>query len=288
MSVKIQAEIYKYRARSGIYQPRSRNEVLDGILSSQGPVENKTTESSDAPRKLFSDQITNMVQQARTAVSLSSLKDPPLKFRKSVTQELLQTRDKMRKRLRADYVHPLEDIENIMTSGPETVLQEDVPDGGFSVITAEDYVKFRVEPNVKKMQKVLPQRGFLYSLCMVLVLISTLSSGVLGFIGLNAYIPLAAAFASSIDSLSSYHRLRDRLTATNAALTQLQSLLVWYRGLSMVERRLSHNKNHLVDVTEAALLAELAVISPGGGEARPVVADDDSEYGNDKGKEKKN
>lgn len=291
MAKRIMGEIYKYRTRSGIYQPRSRNEGLDNILNDAKDGGNANRGHAGeyvSSRKIFSEQVTNMYERAMTVLTTSSMSETPRDFMLEKTAMLVSKHCHQEKQhvQECEKHHPLVDVEIGSRSSLEVVLQEEVEDDGMSFLTAEDYVLMRVTPNINRLQLILPRLNFWFSFFQILVLSSTLTSGVLAFLGLKEYIPIAAAFASTAQSLGSHENLHDRLTASNGALSELQALLVWYKGLSMVERRLAHNKSHLVDVTETALIAELAVLSLGG-DAKPILADQDTDKDTEKGKGKK-
>jgi len=274
-AVRIVGEIYRYRTRSGVYQPRTDNAQLDDILIEPGSEEEaKLKRPGTRSRQIFSECCSSIYY----AVSIDHLSEVPVSFQRKMTRAMDSSVPASRrvKAVKLHSVHPLLDTGD--EAGEESVFpslrEEAFLDDGMSILTAEDYVPMRVLPNINRIQNSLPLLNFQLSCCQILLYTSTLASGILGLLGVKLYVPITAAIASAVESIANYERFRDRLMAANGALADLNSLLLWYKSLSMVERRLAHNKNHLVDVTEAALLNELAVISRGGAK-QPMKEEDE-------------
>jgi hypothetical protein len=276
-AVRMLGEIYRYRTRSGLYQPRTNNQQLDEILMDPGyEDEPRSARQSTSSRQIFSDCCTDVYHGAMSAVSTDHLSDAPFSYQDKITRAMNSTCPSRRSKAAGRWIHPLLEVGD--ETGEESVFPslklEVLVDDGMSILTAEDYVPVRVMANINRIEASLPLLNFQFSCCQILLYTSTLASGILGLLGLKLYIPITAAFASAVESIASYERFRDRLMAANGALADLNSLMLWYKSLSMVERRLTHNKSHLVDVTEAALLNELAVINRAGTN-QPVQEEDE-------------
>ena len=55
-----------------------------------------------------------------------------------------------------------------------------------------------------------------------------------------------------------FHNLQAQVTAANGALREVHNLLVWWAGLSMVDRRTRFTKFHVVSTLERCLLSTVA------------------------------
>ena len=62
----------------------------------------------------------------------------------------------------------------------------------------------------------------------------------------------------------------------NASSVTLSHLLLWWDGLTFVEKRMGHHKNNLVSTTERAIMSEVSLFYQQG-----EVPDDDEEEGTD-------
>ena len=76
-----------------------------------------------------------------------------------------------------------------------------------------------------------------------------------------------------------------RLSPTSS---QLNQLLLWWRGLTLIEKRNNSNKLYLVDATEAAVSAELNAYVSAAVNASKPKEDEDEEGEDDQNQGKKN
>ena len=74
---------------------------------------------------------------------------------------------------------------------------------------------------------------------------------------LVTFIPIALAISSALTSWTSYLQLELRLVRTNSAVHQLHQLVIWWDSLNMIEKRVSSNKEYLVQTTEAAIQGQI-------------------------------
>ena len=84
------------------------------------------------------------------------------------------------------------------------------------------------------------------------------------------------------DTLTLSHNHRCATTSP-----QLNQLLLWWRGLTLIEERNNSNKLYLVDATEAAVSAELNAYVRAAVNASKPKEDEDEEAGDDQSKKTK-
>jgi len=75
---------------------------------------------------------------------------------------------------------------------------------------------------------------------------------------LATFVAISVAFAATFSSMIEYHNLQAQVTATNGALRDIHNLLVWWAGLSMVDRRTRFTKYHVVGTLERCLISTVA------------------------------
>ena len=92
-----------------------------------------------------------------------------------------------------------------------------------------------------------------------------------GTISLANFVAVSVAIASTLSSIIEFHNLQARVTATNGALRETHNLLVWWAGLSMVDRRTSYTKQRVVSTLERCMLLTVAA------EAAAVVSSDSAD-----------
>lgn len=120
---------------------------------------------------------------------------------------------------------------------------------------------------MEKLRAERPKQALKYRVMCVLQLLATMTAGIFGFIGMQLYIPVVVALVSAFEALSSFWRVRQRLTDVSMALSNLEELTLWWGCLSRTQHRLHQSKNHLVDSTEAAISSEINCY---GGAVAPV------------------
>jgi hypothetical protein len=292
-STRVLGEIYRYRTRSGAYEPKAKNARLQTIMSSmpsqeavssgltpvqqqkpsqQQPSDNKKLTKPGMERSLFSDQLAEIYRSTVTSVmSLDTLAEPPSSFKAAVVQDLYQAVEKDDPGVTYQASHPLLDIERGKRGGYsalDAILNENVSDDGIGLLTAEDYLEVRIEPTVKTMKRSASRLNRCWFAAQVLTFFGVMCAGFLGLLGLRIWIPVVVAVAAAIENIAEFLHLKQRLSSTTGALMELENLLTWWRGLSMVERRMSHNKNHLVDVAEEAIENPCAIYARSGPKRR--------------------
>ena len=282
VSYAIKQEIYRYRTRSGVYQPRVRNEALQAVLNNaQNAIpknfrstHNKKDNSEEKgpalePRTIFWEQIQAIYRQLQTSgLVLDDLIDPSAEFKKEITETLYRSsaEETAAKEEPTAAVHPI--LGDAPCSSIDTILgEEERQDDGCSMLTAEDYFQFRLQPAMEKLRAERPKLALMYRVICLLQLLATMTAGIFGFIGMQLYIPVVVALVSAFEALSSFWRVRQRLTDVSMGLSNLEQLTLWWGCLSRTQRRLHQSKNHLVDSTEAAISSEINCY---GGAVAPV------------------
>jgi len=78
---------------------------------------------------------------------------------------------------------------------------------------------------------------------------------------LSVFIPAVLALSTTINAWTNYQQVELRLLQTNAAQGQLNQLLVWWDGLSMIEKRVPSNKDKLITESENVILSQATIYS---------------------------
>ena len=68
---------------------------------------------------------------------------------------------------------------------------------------------------------------------------------------------MALGFGSALLGWSNHTQVELHLVQINSANNQLQKLLLWWNSLSIIQKRIPANKEHLVTTTEALMLAKI-------------------------------
>jgi hypothetical protein len=150
----------------------------------------------------------------------------------------------------------LHDERKYTTVVPESrrkvkAVQDTAEDDLCSLISAEQYVQFRLMPVMEGFMESLPRLHFIWSACHVFFLFGSMVTGVMGIMRLVELMPIMISAMSALESVISFEQLQLKLMTTNQALQTLQKLMIWWSGLSMVEQRKVNNKEHLISQTEA-------------------------------------
>jgi len=137
--------------------------------------------------------------------------------------------------------------------------EDAVLDNAFCLITADDYLHFRLKPLIAGLKVRAPLLARTWAATQMTTFVGTAIAGALGVLSIREYIPIVVAAVSAVDAIAQFEQLQVRMVATNSALAELQGMLLWWNSLSLVERRKSYIKEHLINVTEDVASSEAAV-----------------------------
>ena len=160
-----------------------------------------------------------------------------------------------------------------------------VIDDGIRLISAEDYLKFRMLPAITRLNEAIPVYESRYNWAQGVILFTTMLASICGVIGLHVWIPAVAALVASVESLLHFDQTSARLTGANAALTQLKNLKLWWQSLSRTQQSLPQNKAQLVQSSEDAIESDTGAWTGGLLRKKRKVdaADEDAEDGKEGG-----
>eukprot|EP00927_Polykrikos_kofoidii_P077718 TRINITY_DN74636_c0_g1_i1.p1 TRINITY_DN74636_c0_g1~~TRINITY_DN74636_c0_g1_i1.p1 ORF type:complete len:1274 (-),score=196.17 TRINITY_DN74636_c0_g1_i1:424-4245(-) len=133
-------------------------------------------------------------------------------------------------------------------------------DDAVCLITADDYLHFRLRPLLESLKLRAPKLARVWAATQMISFLGAAVAGAMGVFSLREYIPIVVAVVAAMDSIAQFEQLQVRMLATNGALAEIQGLLLWWRALSMAERRRRCNKEHLINVTEDVASSEAAVL----------------------------
>lgn len=140
-------------------------------------------------------------------------------------------------------------------------------DDGLSKLSADDYVKIRLLPLLGEISSKTPSLAKTNTSSAIIVACLSVASSALSTFGLSVFIPAALALSGAITSWGSYNQSEQRLLQKNIALQRIRLMLVWWDGLTMIEKRVPVNKDTLIRTTEQSILAQATTIGSAGGSA---------------------
>ncbi len=88
---------------------------------------------------------------------------------------------------------------------------------------------------------------------MTVVTLAVISS-IFSAFNLVLFIPITLAFSNALTSWVDYKQVQPRTHQTNVAIQQLNQLLIWWDGLSMIEKRDVSNRESLLMRSEAYIV----------------------------------
>lgn len=149
-------------------------------------------------------------------------------------------------------------------------------DDGFALVTAEDYIVFRLKQQIMHYQERSPTLNRLSSMLQVAQYLLTAITTALTVSGMIVIVPIPVAAIALITGVSDFEQITSRLRNVNQCKMQLTNLLIWWESLSMVEKRLPVNKEYLVKVTEDNTNAEVsAFIKSAARQGKPRVEEEE-------------
>ena len=129
-------------------------------------------------------------------------------------------------------------------------------DDHHSPITPEKYLQIRVAPLLAFYQERLPfysRMRFFFESALVL---GSMSGTVLAFLSLSKWAAVPAALTAAVAAYSEFHGTEKKLLRYSDSIANLDSVLMWWRTLTDVEKASVENKNKLVSTCEQTFQSE--------------------------------
>ena len=250
---RVKSEIYEYRARVNEYATVD-SEVR--VATSRGRT--ITDAMSEIDRSLTETEVQYLTLQVPTDYELMQELDKL----KHIRPESLLTADSFLTdedsiRLKSEKEDVKEDeMEDEVAIDPLDLHANQ--DNGTAQLTPDQYVLFRVLPEIAFYRSKLPAFFLQLRLYQMVIYILTGLSAMLAALGFQLWIPLTVQISTAANELLEARQLSKRLSHGNKALAMLNKNLLWWKSLSVVEKAAPMNVNQLVRSTEDALLAEVA------------------------------
>ena len=134
---------------------------------------------------------------------------------------------------------------------PSKTREEDMDDF-YSPMPPAKYVLLRLQPAIVFYQDRIPVVACRRRVLQALVLLCTLSSSVLSYLGYSVWVPLVASLYSSLAAWQEFAGLDQKLRRYNEAVQALKGIKSWWTSLTKVERASPDRINRLVDNVEDA------------------------------------
>jgi len=168
-------------------------------------------------------------------------------------------------------------------------LEDDfLRDDGISLVTAEDYVHFRLLPLLQYYHGRAPQLSRRLNILQITTYAVTALISVAAILNAVDIVPLLVSIAAAVQAVIEFENYPVQLRNVNQALERLKSLRIWWFSLSLVERRYISNKEILVSGTEATVDSEISAwkksMPPTGrcpAARKAIPQEDDIEKGHD-------
>jgi len=132
------------------------------------------------------------------------------------------------------------------------------PDNLLSAMQTEQYVEHRMLTLLETYEALAPKLAARLNFYEVMMFVAALAGTLLAALHGQQWIPIAVALSSVLSSFVQYEGLQSRLTAVNAAISDLESLHFQWQACGVVEKRMRSIKNLIVEITENAYIREAA------------------------------
>ena len=135
------------------------------------------------------------------------------------------------------------------------VLEKDVEDDYlFGPLTVESYVIFRARPVAEHFENQAARLSFRLQCTEVVAFVANATGAALAIFEFSEWVSLSVAAVYVVSSIAEFAQLRNQVVSLNLALRDLQSMLVWWDSLSLVQRRTDATRAQIVNTTERAIL----------------------------------
>eukprot|EP00931_Biecheleriopsis_adriatica_P061979 TRINITY_DN37305_c0_g1_i1.p1 TRINITY_DN37305_c0_g1~~TRINITY_DN37305_c0_g1_i1.p1 ORF type:complete len:893 (-),score=177.76 TRINITY_DN37305_c0_g1_i1:68-2746(-) len=259
-------EIYEFRTRTGRY-----NAIK---LSQSQPQEGgDAAEDAATMSRRLRMQFANNVQGIMASVMATEVKTDHMEMSGSHT--FAKNSDSLRKHIETSVFRGRKDVLPVAGSLSEHAGQY-VPllvtaehgadvDDFVSSISTEAYVKFRLEPMHRLFSAQAPRLSRQLKAFQIAIIVLATAGTLLAALKLQVWIPVSVALGNALHAKMQSNGLIPHLQATNLGIMSMRNLLIYWRGLGLMERRMPHVRERVVRTLEAASLAEVASSLDGSG-----------------------
>ena len=249
---RLEGEAYRFRTRTGAYR------AAQSSAKGSGHRQRFATACEDIFRDVSASDVrggtltlVNVDTWADAVESVEAV--APSKGRAATKKGSEEVPTSRTARRAAGHHVRIEPDEGEASAEPETAA---VLDDGFTVLSADKYLRERLIPALRRSQQRAPMLSRRLKLLQALTLLGSAVVVTLQSFELPAYTPIVLAIVAVIEFSVQYMQLESELPAANATTLALTRVLVWWDGLSLIQQRMPSSKHKLVDLVETALLMQ--------------------------------
>ncbi|CAE7252814.1 unnamed protein product [Symbiodinium sp. CCMP2592] len=274
-SQRLQAEIWKFRTRVGLYggtdythlsvgadeaERQAEKELRDRIFaiadSALGPKDQLSSSmtTDDICVRLGVDEDAGYGNQAEGSTDLVSLMKKRLQ--KNVTAA---------HRRHKQYPPP---AHSKQPAAPDAIAAED---SHHAPATPEEYIIWRLNPLREFYQKRIPKVRYTRMAFQVLFLMSTALTSVLAVSDQTTWTPLVVAISAALASWQEFRGVDMKLERYGAVVAALRNMMLWWQTLPEVDKANVRHIETLVGKTEMAAYSELSAWLSDAQQARDLV-----------------
>lgn len=131
-------------------------------------------------------------------------------------------------------------------------------DDGYSSLSAEQYIKIRIDDQLSYYQKTAFKLEKQLKTLQWLILLSGGAGTILAAVHFQIWIALTTTLVATFVSFLEYKQIENTLIKYNQTRTDLDNIKLWWMSLSNTEKAKQENKDNLVQKTEDVLRTELS------------------------------
>ena len=137
----------------------------------------------------------------------------------------------------------------------ERVLKANVDDF-HSPCRPVDYIEYRVQQMLRFYQRRLPVYDSIKFRVSIFLLIGAFSGAILSLIGIPTWTAVATAIVGGVTAWSEFHGTEDKLVRYSDAVTQIESIVLWWTTLPVVDQANVSKISQLVNRCESVFRDE--------------------------------
>mmetsp|Transcript_32479 Transcript_32479/g.64278 ORF Transcript_32479/g.64278 Transcript_32479/m.64278 type:complete len:289 (+) Transcript_32479:310-1176(+) len=129
-------------------------------------------------------------------------------------------------------------------------------DDHHSPLTPDEYLKYRVEPQLNFYRKRLPKYSRMRFFFEMVKLIGSILGTILAFLGLSHWAAVPTAVVAAFHAYSEFHGTERKLLRYSNCISRLETILLWWRTMNVNDKALLDNKTRLVTECEETFESE--------------------------------
>lgn len=154
-----------------------------------------------------------------------------------------------------------DDMQDASLMSLDDSNDEGVNQSTVRAISGDIYIQKRVEPEMKRLTRNTPMLARYWTSLQVIIIFCSSIGAILAMYNLELWIPVVLAFSHMLELTINFRQWPLKYQRNSNTYVRLEQILLWWRGLTLIQQRVPHYKMQLVERVENLIMSEVEMIT---------------------------